>query len=91
MAYIDKDRLLTKAHELFIQPNIELWQVCNLIANAPTVDVVEVKHGEWIPHKTMVRSPFARNYDCSVCGNSPIECGEYCNKCGAKMDGGKTE
>lgn len=50
-------------------------------------DIVDVKHGYWIPHKPMIRSPYARNYDCSECGNSPIECGEYCNKCGAKMDG----
>lgn len=40
--YIDADRALTKAHELFMQPNIELWQVCNLIENAPAADVAEV-------------------------------------------------
>lgn len=50
-------------------------------------ELAEVKHGYWIPHKPMVRDPYARNYDCSECGNSPIECGEYCNKCGVKMDG----
>lgn len=50
-------------------------------------DMVDVKHGYWIPHKPMIRDPYARNYDCSECGNSPIECGEYCNKCGARMDG----
>lgn len=59
------------------------------IFELPEADVIEVKHGHWIPHETMVRTPFARNYDCSVCGNSPVECGAYCNKCGAKMDGGK--
>ena len=37
--YIDADRLMTKIHELYIQPNIELWQVVNCVANSPTADV----------------------------------------------------
>lgn len=56
---------------------------------APAADVVEVVHGEWIPDPIMSRNPYARNYNCSVCGNSPIEVGNYCPHCGAKMDGGK--
>jgi hypothetical protein len=38
--YIDADRLLTKIHELYVQPNIELWQVVNCVYNSPTADVV---------------------------------------------------
>ena len=55
-------------------------------------DFVEVKHGEWI-YNTDDFTPKTR---CSVCGhNKPLVAGEsvkqepndYCNKCGAKMDG----
>ena len=56
--------------------------------DAPAADVAPVVHAEWIPHEHVSRSPYARNYDCSACGNSPIETGDFCNKCGAKMDGG---
>ena len=38
--YIDADRLMTKIHELYVQPNIELWQVVKCVGNAPTADVV---------------------------------------------------
>lgn len=55
----------------------------------PAADVAPVVHAEWIPHEHVSRSPYARNYDCSACGNSPIETGDFCNKCGAMMDGGK--
>jgi hypothetical protein len=38
--YIDADRLMTKIHELYVQPNIELWQVVKCVGNSPTADVV---------------------------------------------------
>ena len=63
-----------------------------IINDAPTVDVVEVKHGKWIDNH------------CSVCGMTPIGeelwthldinpprfeyCMDFCPCCGAKMDGG---
>ena len=53
------------------------------LLNAPTADVQEVKHGQWLDNH--------RGGDmCSVCG---YECddayylGPYCQNCGAKMDG----
>ena len=70
---------------------IDLRLIKRIITRQPIVDVAEVKHGHWIPHKIMIRTPYAKNYDCSECGNSPIECGAYCNKCGAKMDGGNVK
>lgn len=58
------------------------------IADLPAADVIEVVHGEWIPH--------GYKWRCSICGNkisldgTPIENGlNYCPNCGAKMDGGK--
>ncbi len=38
--YIDADRLMTKIHELYVQPNVELWQVVKCVGNSPTADVV---------------------------------------------------
>lgn len=53
------------------------------INSAPTADVVEVRHGEWLKS-----SPYNRFMNCSVCGfgqnhvNFP-----YCPNCGADMRG----
>lgn len=56
------------------------------IANAPTVDAVEVKHGHWIYRE--YGYPLAHNfYTCSVCGSSRgLNIDNYCPHCGAKMD-----
>jgi hypothetical protein len=59
------------------------------IENAPTVDAVEVVHGEWEKQQGI--------YSCSICGKAcPYDvqadiiqywpC-NYCPSCGAKMDG----
>ena len=47
------------------------------IADAPTVDAVEVVHGRWI----------GVDYDkCSVCGGLELGRTNYCPNCGARMD-----
>ena len=60
-----------------------------IVASAPTADVVPVRHGQWIYDKKAQR-PY-----CSVCKgyfygatNSPIS---YCPNCGTKMDGGDSD
>ena len=66
------------------------------LAKASTVDVVEVKHGEWIP---VTYTYFGlKRYECSECKDDEywqkryLEHKEkYCPNCGAKMDGGKEE
>ena len=61
------------------------------IDNAPTVDAVEVKHGEWI----LLDECANEGVYCSVChkkvyranyANQEIK-SKYCPNCGAKMDG----
>lgn len=59
----------------------------------PTADVVEVKHGEW-----MVRqSGKYWHYDCPFCDDGFLTESNmtpppnYCQNCGAKMDGGNAE
>ena len=44
--------------------------------------------GEWIDKATMIRTPSAINYTCSVCGCESARTTPYCPNCGAKMKGG---
>lgn len=62
----------------------------------PTVDAVEVVHGEWTKHPKPVYfvNGLFYLYECSNCGKIVSTlCSEdridmdYCPKCGAKMDG----
>lgn len=64
-----------------------------LIQNAPTADVVEVRHGKWLDdEKTIatvsgVEMKAIVGYRCSRCGRPEFIRELYCN-CGAKMDEG---
>ena len=64
------------------------------IDNAPTVDAVEVVHGEW----SIIEDDYTGMValQCSVCNQEywfedepPIKIYNYCPNCGAKMGGGK--
>ena len=92
--YIDADALLKKAERVY---NYGLAVSVDDIKDAPSVDVVEVKYGEWMPQETTFDCVSIAK--CSACGE------EYCisevdyedmrilykyrPNCGAKMDGGK--
>ena len=59
----------------------------------PAADVVEVRHGEWLPdYETFVdewereSEPIQTGWVCSLCGRQEFAKEPYCN-CGAKMDG----
>lgn len=57
--------------------------------NIPTVDVVKVKHGEWVKPECETLYRLYSGNKCSECGF--VYCGDktpYCPNCGAKMDGG---
>lgn len=71
----------------------------NAIVNAPTADVVEVRHGEWHYNPDGMDWGLGA-WECSLCGctnnNLPMDekinprvwAGtKYCPNCGAKMDG----
>ena len=63
--------------------------VLECIAEAPTVDAVEVVHGRWIPINTIDKWRF----QCDQCKHY-IDAGldrNYCGNCGAKMDGGNED
>lgn len=73
-----------------------------LIKNAPTADVVEVKHGKWIQEWELEKGledndeiPYIK---CSLCGHIEWNIDKernttpnHCSECGAKMDGGEEE
>lgn len=55
--------------------------------NLPAADVVEVRHGEWVETITHNGCTWDSDCVCSVCGKSGHPCNNYCEECGAKMDG----
>lgn len=67
-----------------------------LIADAPTIDAVEVVHGRWEEMHYEGGILDGTNFDrCSVCGYERVfddpalkTVFKYCPNCGAKMDGG---
>ena len=61
-------------------------EVEHAIMNAPTVDAVEVVHGRWIWRNKW--EPFEFRYECSICHEGSDLESNYCQNCGAKMDGG---
>ena len=98
--YIEREALLqTIQKDQWIGAQGKDYALCD-IAEQPTADVVEVRHGYW----------FITEYEyftCSECGNSYYNGCEstaeakqrmkdgfydnYCGHCGAKMDGNLTE
>ena len=65
-----------------------------ILKEAPTVDIQEVKHGEWKLCYEDWREQIAGD-ECSACGfqhyGTCISRYHYCPNYGAKMDGGKED
>jgi hypothetical protein len=88
--YVDVDGLGVgrKNRDVFNVPELaDGWNsLFDLLEEAPTADVVEVKYGRW-------KGAGLGDYLCSECwevysGGNEFN---YCPNCGAKMDGGKVE
>lgn len=86
--------------------NDAIMRVRSMIHSAPTADVVEVRHGEWVVDAyngdEIVRIPYAVHEHnepyCSLCGSYALLDGKedyvpsnFCPRCGAKMDGERRE
>ena len=69
------------------------WQVKELIDKMPTIDAVEVKHGEWIEVHDWLQIPQEESgtYRCSACGQVMKYPWNYCPNCGARMKGEETD
>lgn len=59
-------------------------QVAGELNSLDTVELNELRQGEWVPKSVMIRTPSARNYTCSFCG-AEGHCTPYCQYCGAAM------
>ena len=75
---IDANALIEEANAEGAYGYVDAFQ----IANAPTIDAVEVKHAQWI------QQPFngTHIWRCSKCETIGSPQWNYCPKCGAKMD-----
>ena len=99
MAYIDKDLLLKDIGESvvfsvragYISPELRgARKIIDRIENAPTADVVEVKHSEWKLYND--GSGVCKNCKTHQRGVWDIDnIQRFCIRCGAKMDGGKAK
>lgn len=74
-----------------IKPNI-----LDLLNQAPTADVQEVKHGYWIPERDPDENNRIQCYHCSICDDDFHYIGafiatKYCPNCGARMDGDSSD
>ena len=73
--------------------NVVIWfgDVLSLIDAAPTLSAVPVVHGRWELERAGKYKQI-EHYSCSICGfdlpYNPEYLPEYCEHCGAKMDGG---
>ena len=75
--YIDADELLNRLPDDLPYKS----SVKRVLIQAPTEDVVEVRHGEWIR--------YGQDYKrCSLCGkvNTNYNNNNFCPNCGAKMN-----
>jgi DNA-directed RNA polymerase subunit RPC12/RpoP len=89
--------LSKKAFEPIYQHNGEDYFVgvadaCGMVTETPTVDAVEVVHGEWDTIEDDYTGMIA--LQCSECSQEywfedepPLKIYNYCPNCGAKMDG----
>ena len=92
MRYIDADALLNNLpDDLPYKASVK-----RVLIQAPTENVVEVRHGEWetMPDCQPNRL-LAYRHICSECKNTykDLNCRghNYCHWCGAKMDGERRE
>ena len=112
MAYIDKELFKQDIKMRYCnncaRPNDIKCRACHVddmlgeIEDAPTADVVEVKHGEWLQEweyqyyeDDCDEIPYIR---CSLCGHEEwniekvcCDAPNYCSNCGADMRGVKND
>lgn len=101
MDFIDRDLLLKDIGESvvfsvrsgYISPELRgARKIIDRIKQAPTADVVEVKHGEWI-EETRTQTPLSHAYirkeiiySCPYCKKEYRQKMNYCGNCGANLE-----
>ena len=95
--YIDADALVIDYYDDYETKDDEYTYAYvskSQIDNAPTIDAVEVVHGEWIPNPKI---GWGETWVCSICGERTTSSVmgkpryRYCPWCGAKMKGADDE
>ena len=91
--YIEREALLDALYDNEFQTYFPLDEISGVIDNAPTADVVEVRHGEWVEkdnevycsecHKHALLEDDGKGYQWHISKSKS----NYCPNCGAKMDG----
>ena len=83
--YIDADKinakLMDEYHGMISDESMKIYKIMQMLDNAPTADVQEVRHAQWWD-----ATP-PRFYACSYCGGAGHSIYKFCPWCGAKMDG----
>lgn len=96
--YIEREALIQTIHkDPWIGAQGKDYALCD-IAEQPTADVVEVRHGKWLKTEEPMGWHDVDCIECSACHGSwviaddvsfedYVEGWKYCPNCGAKMDG----
>jgi hypothetical protein len=93
---IDANALSCGIDGCSFESGYDAGKVLIMIAEAPTVDAVEVVHGKWTPIDVIAKKAgyavrYYRHAECKVNPCRLFECmNDYCPNCGAKMDGDKS-
>ena len=101
--YIDRDSLIKDLQQRIKKSNSLRYSLIDedfidIVKDAPTADVVEVRHGQWRRTKEPLGFNEVDCMECSSCGESWItneefdfeetsELWRYCPNCGAKING----
>jgi hypothetical protein len=91
--YIEREALLKRLNASPLITNYRIMRgsqllidgILDLVQKQPAADVAEVRHGYWIMHTNSDGN--LNHYECSVCHIQQGHLSNYCEDCGAKMDG----
>lgn len=93
--YIDADKLNAKLMDeyygMISDESMKIYKIMQMLDNAPTADVQEVRHGKMNMYKPRSMNRNA-TYKCSVCGKlcssyyNDVGEWKFCPHCGSKMD-----
>ena len=89
--YIEREALLEKRWDVPLETeDAHFVQVVDVgdILSAPAADVAPVRHGYWTEKAVFNEAGEWTEYECSCCRKLSFWGGNFCNNCGAKMDGG---
>ena len=81
MRAIDADALESDLFDADWTLDNDEHMVQDILRKQPTLDVVPVRHGRWIPMR-----PYIYSVKCTICGKIWELETPYCPSCGAKMD-----